>query len=169
MPDNPHQATLQPYLELHEADLADLHEQADRLREMLRRQPPDDAPKPPLSRSALQSDLASVERSISKHEQAIGLARDERVGELLQAVADNPELAREVAADPRAFAARHGFEVPNTIDFNLLVAGRDVSARIRNVDPDMPFEISWTQDGFQAPPEPAAPPGREFAEPPEQL
>jgi len=165
MPDNPHQATLQPYLELHQADLADLREQADTLREMLRRRPPDDAPKPPPSRSALQSDLASVERSISTHEQVIGLARDERVGEVLQAVADDPELAREAAADPRAFAARHGLELPGTMVINILVAGRDVSARISNLDPDMPFEITWTQDGFQAPPEPAAPLGREVAEP----
>jgi hypothetical protein len=164
MPDNPHQATLQPFIELHQADLADLGEQADRLREMLRRPPPDDAPKPP-PRSALQRDLASIERAISKHEQVIALARDERVGEALQAVAGDPELAREAAADPRAFAARHGLELPETMVISMLVAGRDVSARISNLDPGMPFEITWTQDGFQPPPEPAAPLGREVAEP----
>ena len=161
MPGNPHQATLQPYLELHEADLADLREQAERIKEMLDRPPPGDAPKPPPQRSALQSDLISIERSISKHEQVIGLGRDERVGEVLQAVAGDPELAREAAADPRAFAARRGLELPDTMVITMLVTGRDVSARISNFDPDMPFQITWTQDGFQAPPEPAAPPGRE--------
>jgi hypothetical protein len=161
MPDNPHLATLQPYLELHEADLADLREQADILREMLRRQPPNDAPKPPPPREALQSDLASIERSISKHEHVIDLARDERVGELLQAVAADPDLAREAADDPRAFAIRHGLELPGTMVINVLVAGRDVSARFSNLDPDMPFELTWTQDGFQPPPEPAAPPGQD--------
>jgi hypothetical protein len=158
MPDNPHQTTLQPFVDLHRADLADLREQADKLRETLRVKPPDVGPKPPQPRSALRSDLASVERSIAKHEWAIGLARDERVGEILRAVADDPELAREVVANPRAFAARHGFELPDTIVINMLVAGRDVSARISNLDPDLPFEITWTQDGFQAPPEPAAAP-----------
>jgi hypothetical protein len=165
MPDNPHLATLQPYLELHEADLADLREQADILREMLRRQPPDDAPKPPLPREALQSDLESTERSISKHEQVIDLARDERVGELLQAVADDPDLAREAAEDPHAFAVRHGLELPDTMVINVLMAGRDVSARFSSLDPDMPFELTWTQDGFQPPPELAARPGREDTEP----
>jgi hypothetical protein len=165
MPDNPHQATLQRLLKLHQADLADLREQADRVREMLRRPPRDDAPKPLPSRSALQSDLASIERAISKHEQAIGLLRDERVGEVMQAIANDPELAREAAADPRAFAARHGFELPDTMVINMLVAGRDVSARVLNLDPDMPFEITWTQDGIQAPPESAAPPAAKSPSP----
>jgi hypothetical protein len=160
MPGNPHQATLQPYLELHQADLADLREQADKIREMLDRPSPGDAPKPPPQRSALQSDLVAIERSISKHEQVIGLARDERVGELLQAIADDPELAREAAGDPRAFAARRGLELPDTMVIIMFVADRDVSARISNFDPDMPFEIAWTQDGFQPPPAPAAPPDR---------
>jgi hypothetical protein len=164
MPDNPHQATLQPFLERHQADLADLREQADTLREMLSRQPHDDAPKPPPTQAALQSDLATVERSISKHEQIIGLARDERVGELLQAVANDPELARKAAADPRAFAVAHGLELPDTLVINMLVAGRYVSARISNLDPDMPFALAWTQIGFQAPPEPAAHLGRDGAE-----
>ncbi|MCE0764771.1 hypothetical protein LWC35_17920 [Pseudonocardia kujensis] len=153
MPDNPHLASLQPYLELHKADIADLREQADVLREMLRRPPPADAPKSPLSPSILESDLKSVERSISTHERLIRLGRDERVGEVLQAVADDPELAREAAVDPRAFAARRGLELPDTFVIKMVVAGRDVSARINNLDPDVPFEITWTQDGFQAPPE----------------
>lgn len=158
---NTHQATLRPYLELHQADLADLREQADRLREMMRRPPHDDAPKPPPPRSALQRDLAGVERSISKHEQVIRLASDERVGEILQAVADDPGLAREAAADPRAFGTRQGLELPDTMEITMFIAGSNVSARISNFDPDMPFEITWTQDGFQPPPEPAALPDRE--------
>jgi hypothetical protein len=153
MPDNPHQSTLHPYIELHQADLADLREHANTLREMLRRQPPDDAPKPPPPRLALQSDLASVKRSISKHEEVISLARNERVGEILQAIADDPELAREAAADPPAFAAQAGLELPDTMIIKLFVAGNEVSARISNLDPDLPFEITWTQHGFQAPPE----------------
>jgi hypothetical protein len=165
MPDNPHQATLQPFIGFHQADLAELREQADKLREMLRRRPPKDAPKPPPPRSALQGDLATVERTISKHEQVIALARNERVTEVLQAVANDPELAREAAVDPRAFAARHDLHLPDTMVINMLVAGRDVSARISNLDPDMPFEIVWTQDGFQAPPEPAMPLDREAAQP----
>jgi hypothetical protein len=157
MPDNPHHATLKPYLELHEADLADLREQAERLREMLRDRQPDDAPKPPPSRSALRRDVASVERSISAHEQVIGLARDERVGEILRAVADDLELARDAATDPRQFAARHGLELPDTMVIDMLVSGSDVSARITNRDPAVPFELTWTQDGFQPPPDTDAP------------
>jgi hypothetical protein len=29
---------------------------------------------------------------------------------------------------------------------NVLVAGREVPARISNLDADMPFEVTWTQD-----------------------
>ncbi|QCX81446.1 hypothetical protein C9F11_39320 [Streptomyces sp. YIM 121038] len=166
MPANPHQATLQRLAELHRADLADLHQQARRLREMLRRRPPwPEPPKPPLSREVLSGDLAGVERAIAKHDRIVELARDERVGEVLQAVADDPDLAREAAADPSAFAARHGIDLPATLVVTVLVAGRDVSARFSNADPDMPFEVAWTRDGFQAPPVPDPPPGRAAAEP----
>lgn len=154
MSDNAHQTTLQPYLELHQAEIADLRAQADTLREMLRGPKPKNSPKAPPSRSALQSDLERIERSISKHEEIVGLARQEGIVDLLQTVADDPELAREAAADPRAFVERHGFELPSTMVIIPLVAGRDVSARMKNVDPDMPFEIAWTRDGFQAPPDP---------------
>ena len=164
MTDNPHRTTLQPHLELHLTDLADLHEQAARLREALRREWPADSPKLPPSRSALQHDLAVVERTIDKHEQIISLARNDRVGELLQAIAGSPELAREAAAAPHAFAARHGLELPETLVIDALVTNREVSARFRNLDPDLPFDITWTQDGFPAPPEPIQPIGVHAAE-----
>ncbi|MFC8125900.1 hypothetical protein [Streptomyces sp. NPDC057302] len=170
MPDNPHQATLERLLELHRGDLADLYEQARALRELLRRRPPwlDTQPKRPPSRSVLQRDLAGVERSIAKHEQIIGLGADGRVGDLLRTVADDRELAREAAEDPAAFAARHGLELPDTMVISMLVTGRDVSARISNFDPDIPFDITWTQDGFPAPPEADRPSERAMRFPPAQ-
>ncbi|MBB5102109.1 hypothetical protein [Streptomyces spectabilis] len=166
MSGNPHQDTLLRFVDLHQADLADLHRQARRLREMLRRRPPwPEPPKPPLSREALSGDLAGVERRITKHERLVELARDARVGEVLRAVADDPDLAREAAADPSAFAAGHGIDLPDTLVVTVLVAGRDVSARFSNPDPDMPFEVAWTRDGFQAPPVPDVRRGRAAAEP----
>ncbi|MGH4031287.1 hypothetical protein ACQB60_20395 [Actinomycetota bacterium Odt1-20B] len=156
MPDNPHQVTLQRLLEGHRQDLADLREQSARLRRLLRRRPPwPDEPKPGPSRSALESDLADVERSIAKHVRLIALGDDAHIGELLQSLATHPDLAREAAADPYAFATRHDIDLPATTDITLLVVDRDMSARIRNLDPDMPFEATWTQDGFQAPPDTA--------------
>ncbi|MFF1717412.1 hypothetical protein [Streptomyces sp. NPDC058268] len=166
MPDNPHQVTLQRLLILHQEDLADLRTQALRLREMLHRRPPrpDASPKPPPSRAALQRDLAGIERAISKHEQIIGFGDDERVGEMLQAIANDLDLARQAADAPHAFAARWGLELPATLVIDPLIVGSEVSARVRNLDPDMPFEITWTQDGFQAPAESAASRSGDIAE-----
>ncbi len=157
MSESPHLATLDPYLQLHEADIVELRERADALRKMLGSEPPDDAPKPPPLPSVLRGDLDNVERAIAKHEHMVTLGRNERVGELLRAIADDPDLAVEVAADPRAFAAQQGFELPDTIDVEMLVVGSDVSARFSSRDPDVPFDITWTRDGFQALPQDVAP------------
>lgn len=154
MSDHPHLATLRPYVEQHQTDLTDLRTRVDRLREMLERPPDDRSPKPPPPRSELENDLAAAERTMAKHEQVIGLAGEERVGELLRALAEDPDLAREVAADPRAFATRQGFELPDSITVEIFIAGRDVSARFSSQDPDMPFNITWSRDGFQRLPEP---------------
>ena len=39
-------------------------------------------------------------------------------------------------------------------DVEFFIAGRDVSARFSSQDPDMPFNITWSRDGFQRLPEP---------------
>lgn len=149
-----HLATLQPYLKLHEADVAALREQVDTLRTELHRQPQPDDPKPPLDREMLTRDIERLEQSIATHEGVMDLARDPRLGELLQAVAGDPALAMEAAADPHAFAARTGVELPNTLVIAMQVSAGGVSARITNLDDAMPFEVTWTQDGFPPPPQP---------------
>jgi hypothetical protein len=39
-------------------------------------------------------------------------------------------------------------KLPNTMVIDMLIASRYVSARTSNLDLDMPFEITWTQDGL---------------------
>jgi hypothetical protein len=138
-----------------------LREVAETLRKALRRKPPADSPKPSPSESTLKRELVGVERSISKHEQVVSLARDKRVGQVLQALADDRDLAREAAADPYAFATGRGLELPETMVIDVVVAGSDIYARIANIDEDVPFQITWTEIGFQAPPDPAASASRE--------
>jgi len=75
------------------------------LRATLRRRPPRDQLKPPLSRDLLKADLAGVERLIAEHEWAVELARDDRVGEVLQAIAGDPDLPFEMAWTSAGFQA----------------------------------------------------------------
>jgi len=146
-------ATLQPYLELHEADLARMRKHEEALLAEIRRPPrPQGLAKRPL-REILRRNLAQLQRTIATHERFMELARDPRVGELLHAVAEDSRQAREAAADPRAFAARTGLELPETLVVHVWLVADEVFARIVNLDDDMPFDITWSRDGFPPPPQ----------------
>ena len=150
-----HLATLKPYLELHAAEIASLRAQADDLERDIKRRPrPEDELKP-RDPKALRRDLAGLRQAIAAHERIMELARDPGVGELLQAVADDPALASEAAADPRAFAAGRGVQLPDSMVIAAQASAAGIAARIVNLDHDLPFELTWTQDGFPPPPQPA--------------
>lgn len=151
MPNVDHQATtLRPYIELHEAELTELRKREAVVREMLHHRPIRE-PKPLPSPALLKRDLESIQTKIAKHEEAIRLARQDNVGKLLQAVADNPEVAAQLTADPYAFAASNGFHLPDGVTIEVVTTATGVAMHISSLDPDMPFQITWTEAGFQMP------------------
>ena len=153
MPDSPHHETLRRLVQLHERDLADLEERASTLQKAIRRRAPEKGAKRPVAKAVSRADLAAIERAVEKHKHIIKIASDERTVKLLEAIADDIELAHEIAKNPREFAADHGIELPPTIVIRVSFAGQDVAARLSNFDEDLAFNVMWTRNGFQVPAE----------------
>jgi hypothetical protein len=174
MSDEIHLSSLEPHLAQHEIDLEDLRAQADAVAGQLagpgskrarrvhkggktkaRAAESAGPPKEPPSRDVLEAEHERLERSIATHERLIEMGRDERIGAVLAEVAADRDLARAAAANPRAFAIERGIEVPESVVLDMEVDDYATVLRISNLDPDMPFVLIWTPDGFQPPVETA--------------
>jgi len=169
MPTETHLASLEPHLKQHERELDQLVQRADALAAELgakgsaKREPGTGTAsaskrksvgvveKDPLPRKVLQAEQQEVKRSIATHRKLIRFGRDKRVGKVLADVAADPQLAREAAVDPVAFAAARGIELPEQTRLSMTVDDQGVTLRVAHLDPDMPFVLVWTQDGFQPP------------------
>ena len=166
MPTETHLASLEPHLNQHERELDLLLQRADTLAAELgakgaarrepgaaasKRKPAGVAEKEPVPRKVLQAEQQEIKRSIATHRKLIRFGRDKRVGKVLADVAADPQLAREAAVDPVAFAAARGIELPEQTRLSMTVDDQGVTLRVAHLDPDMPFVLVWTQDGFQPP------------------
>jgi hypothetical protein len=107
--------------------------------------------KDPPDQATLRAERERVEQSIATHKMLIELGRDARVGATLAAVAADRELARLAAADPVGFAAERGIALPENMRLNMQVDDSSMSLRISHYDPDVPFVLVWTPEGFQPP------------------
>lgn len=76
----------------------------------------------------------TLDREIRAHEILIALGRDRDVLDLLDKVAGDPSLAREIAPDPKAFAASRGVHLPRTMAVAVKVAAGRVTVQIDYVD-----------------------------------
>jgi len=169
MPNETHLASLEPHLDQHERELDLLIQRADALAAELgvkggaksesgapttaasKRKTAAVIEKEPVPRKVLQAEQREIKRSIATHRRLIRFGRDPRVGKVLAEVAADPGLAREAAADPVAFAAARGIELPELTRLSMTVDDQGVTLRVAHLDPDMPFVLVWTQDGFQPP------------------
>jgi hypothetical protein len=86
------------------------------------------------SAETLEYERDTLDREIRAHEILIALGRDRQALELLDQVAGDPALAREAAADPRAFAEARGVRLPRNLAVGVQVAGNRVSVQIDYVD-----------------------------------
>lgn len=109
--------------------------------------------KNPPDQATLRAERERVERSIATHKMLIELGRNARVGAALAEVAADRQLARLAAADPVGFAAERGITLPENMRLHMVVDDSTMSLRISHYDPDVPFVLVWTPEGFQPPAE----------------
>ena len=76
----------------------------------------------------------TLDREIQAHETLIALGRDRQALELLDEVAGDASLAREAAADPRAFAEARGIRLPRNMVVQVKVAAGRVTVQVDYVD-----------------------------------
>jgi hypothetical protein len=148
--------TLRPYIARHEAGLAELRARAEAVAAYLDTEPPpDDKLKPLPPRDVFEAQLEALQRAIATHERLFRMASDERIGEALDELATDRELARQVATDPARFANERGIEIPERMTIFLFADEQMTVLRVAYLDDDLPFVLDWTPDGFRPP---SAPP-----------
>ena len=86
------------------------------------------------STETLEYERDALEREIRGHEVLATLGRDRQALALLEAVAGDAALAREAAADPRAFAETRGVRLPGNMAVRVEVAGERVSVQLDYID-----------------------------------
>ena len=86
------------------------------------------------SAETLEYERDTLDREIRGHEILIALGRDRHALELLDSVAGDPALAREAAADPRAFAEAHGVQLPRNMAVRVNIVADRVSVELDYVD-----------------------------------
>jgi hypothetical protein len=86
------------------------------------------------SAETLEYERDTLDREIRAHEILIALGRDRQALELLEQVAGDPALAREAAADPRAFAEARGVQLPRNMAVRVNIVADRVSVELDYVD-----------------------------------
>jgi hypothetical protein len=86
------------------------------------------------SAETLEYERDTLDREIRAHEILIALGRDRRALELLEQVAGDPSLAREAAADPRAFAQARGVQLPRNLAVRVNIVADRVSVELDYID-----------------------------------
>ena len=86
------------------------------------------------SAETLEYERDTLDREIRAHEILIALGRDRQALELLDKVAGDPSLAREAAADPRAFAQARGVQLPRNMAVRVNIVADRVSVELDYLD-----------------------------------
>jgi hypothetical protein len=86
------------------------------------------------SAETLEYERDTLDREIRAHEILIALGRDRQALELLEKVAGDPSLAREAAADPRAFAQARGVQLPRNMAVRVNIVADRVSVELDYID-----------------------------------
>lgn len=86
------------------------------------------------SAETLEYERDTLNREIRAHEILIALGRDRQALELLEKVAGDPSLAREAAADPRAFARARGVQLPPNMAVRVNIVADRVSVELDYID-----------------------------------
>jgi hypothetical protein len=86
------------------------------------------------SAETLEYERDTLDREIRAHEILIGLGRDRQALALLEQVAGDPSLAREAAADPRAFAEARGVQLPRNMAVRVNIVADRVSVELDYID-----------------------------------
>ena len=86
------------------------------------------------STETLEYERDALDREIRAHEILITLGRDRQALELLDQMVNDPSLAREAAANPRAFAKARGVELPPNLAVRVDIAGEKVSVQLDYID-----------------------------------
>jgi len=86
------------------------------------------------SDETLEYERDTLDREIRAHEILTALGRDRQALELLEKVAGDPSLAREAAADPRAFAEARGVQLPRNMAVRVNIVADRVSIELDYID-----------------------------------
>ena len=86
------------------------------------------------SAETLEYERDTLDREIRAHEILIALGRDRQALELLDKVAGDASLAREAAADPRAFAEARGVLLPRNMAVRVNIVADRVSVELDYID-----------------------------------
>src|SRR5688572_26888347 len=86
------------------------------------------------STETLEYERDTLDREIRAHEILTTLGRDRQALELLDEVAGDPSLAREAAADPRAFAEARGVRLPRNMAVRVNIVGDQVTVQLDYID-----------------------------------
>jgi hypothetical protein len=86
------------------------------------------------SAETLEYERDALDREIRAHEVLTTIGRDRQALELLEAVVGDVALAREAAADPRAFAEARGVRLPRNMGVRVDVVADRVSVRLDYID-----------------------------------
>ncbi len=95
------------------------------------------------STETLEYERDTLDREIRAHEILIALGRDRTALELLEQVAGDVSLAREVAADPRAFAEARGVRLPRNMAVRVNVVADRVSVQLDYLDRSCPASLTF--------------------------
>jgi hypothetical protein len=149
-----HLKSLERHLKIHEEEIATLHASSEALsREIELREAGESRDPNPKAYGlpGLVSQREMIKQGIGKREMLLALGRDQRILDTLGELLDSPELAREAARDPKAFARERGIELPSNMELNLDVYEDRVNLRVTYYDELAPFMLTWTNDGFSPP------------------
>jgi hypothetical protein len=86
------------------------------------------------SAETLEYERDTLDREIRAHEILMALGRDRQALELLEQVAGDPSLAREAAADPRAFAQARGVQLAHNMAVRVNIVADRVSIELDYID-----------------------------------
>ena len=95
------------------------------------------------STETLEYERDTLEREIRAHEILIALGRDRNALELLEKVAGDPALAREAAANPKAFAEARGVQLPRNMAVRVHIVADRVSIELDYLDRSCPASITF--------------------------
>ena len=95
------------------------------------------------SSASLEYERDTLAREIRAHEILTALGRDRQALALLDKVAGDPGLAREAAADPRAFAAARGVQLPRNMTVRVNIVADRVSVELDYIDRSCPASLTF--------------------------